>query len=193
MEETLDKQGQPAANFVEKHPHASKYQDGWEDGISYESLEASDLKANTLYRVRLGNRDPAEMTTSSLKLVITERFASDKETPGAVVLPKSFDEVARVKPKVPGVKEGAFIQGSRMVMDTFKVTSLSPFIPKSSKVYTGVFRTGAGTDDTFMPSLDFEIAEQSTQLYAQVLEYSGREDLFVSVYSADESEGDGRR
>jgi len=83
VEETLDKDGKPvAANFVEKHPHASKHQDGWEDGISYEALEASDLKTNTLYRVRLGNRDPAEMTVSSLKVVITERFASEKEAPG---------------------------------------------------------------------------------------------------------------
>ena len=80
-----------------------------------------------------------------------------------------------------------------MVMDTFKVTSLSPFLPKSSKVYTGIFRTGPGSDDTFMPSLDFEVTEQSTQLYAQVLEYSGREDLFVSVYSADDNDGEGRR
>lgn len=80
-----------------------------------------------------------------------------------------------------------------MVMDTFKVTSLSPFIPKSSRVYQAVFQTGAGTDDSFMQSLDFEIAEQSTQLYAQVMEYSGREDLFVSVYSADDGGGEGRR
>jgi len=109
------------------------------------------------------------------------------------LVPQSFDEVARVKPKVPGVKEGAFIQGSRAVMDTFKVTSLSPFVPKSSKVYQAEFRTGSGTEDTFTRSLDFEVTEQSNQLYAQVSEYSGREDLFLSIYSAAAEGGDGQR
>jgi hypothetical protein len=60
-----------------------------------------------------------------------------------------------VKPKVPGLKEGAFIQGSKKVMETFKVTALTPFIPKSTDVYSAIFRTGKGTDDRFMRSLPF--------------------------------------
>ena len=51
-------------------------------------------------------------------------------------------------------------------METFKVTALTPFIPKSTDVYTAVFRTGKGTDDSFMRSLPFEIKEQSAQIYA---------------------------
>ena len=193
--------GQPAAageegqavNFVEKHPHASEYQDAWADGVAYESLVSSDIHVGAVYRVRLGNRDPAAPARCSLKVVVTEGFDSEKQRSEREVLPESFDEVMRVKPKVPGLKEGSFIQGSRMVMETFKVASLSPFIPKSSRVYQAEFRTGAGTDDSFMRSLDFEISEQSTQLYAQVLEYSGREDLFVSVYSAEDGDAEGRR
>jgi len=76
-----------------------------------------------------------------LKIVVTEHIGNGK-TRGREVVPQNFEEVAREKPKVPGVKEGAFIQGSRMVMDTFKVTSLSPFVPKSSKVYQAEFKTG---------------------------------------------------
>jgi hypothetical protein len=39
-----------------------------------------------------------------------------------------------------------------------------------------------------MPSLAFEVKEQSNQLYAQVAEYSGREDLFLSIYSAEDGQ-----
>ena len=44
-------------------------------------------------------------------------------------------------------------------METFKVASLEPFVPKSEKVYQAVFETGPNTDDTFMPSLEFEVKE----------------------------------
>ena len=50
-------------------------------------------------------------------------------------------------------------------MNAFKVAALQPFVPKSQKVYQAVFRTGAGTDDSFMPSLPFTISEESAQLY----------------------------
>ena len=76
-------------------------------------------------------------------------------------MPKSFDEITRTRPKVPGLKEGAFIQGSKKVMDTFKVTSLTPFIPKTMEVFQAVFRTGKGTEDKFMRSIPFEVKEQS--------------------------------
>ena len=53
-------------------------------------------------------------------------------------------------------------------------------------MYQAVFRTGPKTDDSFMTSLEFEVHEQSAQLYVQVMEYSGREDLFVTVYAGHE-------
>ena len=109
------------------------------------------------------------------------------------MLPTDFDEIARTKPKVAGLKESAFIQGSRKVMETFKVTSLTPFVPASAKVYQGEYKTGKGTDDAFMHSLPFEVKQQSNVLYAQVFEYSGREDLFLSVYSAEDDEEEGQK
>lgn len=51
-------------------------------------------------------------------------------------------------------------------METFKVTSLTPFVPASSKVYAARFTTGKGTDDSFMPSLPFEVREMSNVIYA---------------------------
>jgi len=157
---------QTAVNFVEKHPLASMQKDDFEDGIAYEALQVQDVKSNTLYRVRLGNRDPAETTSCHLKVVVTEKTYSQKYKSTRSILPSNFDEIARIKPKVPGIKEGSFIQGSKQVMDTFKVTSLSPFLPKSSQVYQAVFNTGKGTDDSFMKGIDFEVKQQSTQIYA---------------------------
>ena len=66
-------------------------------------------------------------------------------------------------------------------------------MPKSEKAYQAVFRTGASTDDSFMPSLDFSVDEQSAQLFVQVTEFSGREDLFLTLYSAEEGESTVRR
>lgn len=154
-------------NFVAKRPTAARYQDDWEEGVSYEALAASDLKTNRLQRIRVANRDPAEQVRAQLKVVLTERSqASGRRSDGDERLPASFAEVSRTKPKVPGLKEGAFIQGSRKVMETFKVTSLTPFVPASSKVYSARFKTGQGTDDTFMPSLSFEVREMSNVIYA---------------------------
>lgn len=53
-----------------------------------------------------------------MKLVITENTAAYEDS-DRDVHPQDFDEVKRVKPKVPGVKESAFIQGSNAVMRTF--------------------------------------------------------------------------
>jgi len=44
-------------------------------------------------------------------------------------------------------------------MEVFKVAALDPYIPKSEKVYQAVFETGPNTDDSFMPSIDFEVKE----------------------------------
>lgn len=180
-------------NVPEKHPRSSRTRDDWEDGVAYESLLSSDIHLNTKYRLRLANRDPAATARTALKLVVTERFESSTFRSESEILPSDFAEVSRVKPKVPGLKESAFIQGSRKVMETFKVASLSPFVPQSAKVYQAVFRTGPGTDDSFMKGLEFEVTEQSTQIFAQVLEYSGREDLFLSVYDISGGAGTGSR
>lgn len=98
-------------------------------------------------------------------------------------MPKNFEEISRTKPKVPGLKEGSFIMGSRKVMETFKVTSLTPFVPASSKVYGATFE-----DTVFMPAMSFVVKEMSNVIYATVTEYSGRNDLFLSIYE-DNVEG----
>jgi len=120
--------------------------------------------------------------------VITEHFESPALAADGEILPKNFAEVMRVKPKVPGLKESSFIQGSKSVMEAFQVASLHPFVPKSQKVYQAQFRTGPNSDDSFMPSLDFEVHEETAALFVQVMEYSGREDLFATVYAAGNDE-----
>jgi hypothetical protein len=44
-------------------------------------------------------------------------------------------------------------------MEAFKVSSLTPFIPKSQQVYQATFKTGENTDDSFMKGLDFDVDE----------------------------------
>lgn len=173
----------------EDKPHSERYMDSYEDGVAYESLVAQDIARNTRYRILIKNRDGSAAATVTIKLTVTERSESGKTGffaghPSEVV-PRNFQEVTRVKPKVPGLKESSFIQGSRAVMEAFKVSSLVPFIPKSQRVYQGNFATGGRSQDTFVPPLDFEIDEESAQLFAQVQEFSGREDLFLTVYSMD--------
>lgn len=154
-----------AAGTPVLHPHNTRYFDASEDGVQYESLSADDLKHNVKYRLILKNRDPSRTASVSTKLVITEKFDTSSHRYSAT-LPKNFDEIMRAKPKVPGVKESSFIQGSKSVMEAFKVTSLTPFVPKSSKVYQAQFGTGEGSDDHFMPGLDFSIDQESAQLFA---------------------------
>jgi len=97
--------------------------------------------------------------------VITEPQSGWRGGSEAEVLPRSFEEVMRVKPKVPGLKESSFIQGNKSVMEAFKVAELQPFVPKSQKVYQAMFKTGANTDDSFMTSLKFEVTEPTAQIY----------------------------
>jgi hypothetical protein len=42
--------------------------------VAYEALLSSDIHQNTKYRMRLTNRDPAEIARASLKLVVTEHY-----------------------------------------------------------------------------------------------------------------------
>jgi len=83
--------------------------DSWEDGVAYESLLATDIHQNTRYRVRLKNKDASMGIIASLKLVVTEHFYGSNDRSEAEIVPKNFDEVMRVKPKVPGLKESSFI------------------------------------------------------------------------------------
>ena len=77
------------------------------------------------------------------------------------LLPQAFSEIVRTKPKIPGLKESSFIQGSRAIMDTFKVTSLQPFQPRSQTVYSSPYKTGPSSDDSFMHGLAFDVHEPS--------------------------------
>lgn len=139
------------------------------------------------YAIRIANRDPTDTVRATLKIIITEKTGNRGRSSGGQRIPKDFNEIARVKPKVSGLKESSFILGSKKVMETFKVTSLTPFTPKNTKVYQAEFKTGTNTDDSFMPSLPFEVKEQNNIIYAQIYEYSGRSDLFLTIY-ADGSE-----
>jgi len=105
----LPKDGSEADLEQGKKPKSSRYYDSWEDGVAYESLLATDIHENTRYRVRLMNKDASMGAVASLKLVVTEHFQSSKDTSEAEIVPRSFDEVMRVKPKVPGLKESSFI------------------------------------------------------------------------------------
>ena len=168
----------------------STWRDDWEEGVGYESLLSTDLHEGTRYRVRLLNRDPSMPAEAALKVIITEKPPRIDQRAEREHLPKSFDEVMRVKPKISGLKESAFIQGSKSVMKAFQVASLTPFVPKSQEVYQGSFKTGRKSDDTFMHSLDFEVTDRTSQIYAQVFEYSGREDLFMTVYASRVDDGE---
>lgn len=104
------------------------------------------------------NRDASTPAKAQFKLVITE-WVDKSHDQGEEKTPKNFEEVMRIKPKVPGLKESSFIQGSKAVMEAFKVASLQPFVPKSKEVYAARFRTGPDSDDSFMSSLSFEVTE----------------------------------
>jgi hypothetical protein len=124
-------------------------------------MASADIRHGVRYRVSLKNRDSAIKVRATMKLLITENTDADQES-GSDVHPQDFDEIKRAKPKVPGLKESAFIQGSNAVMRTFQVSSLAPFVPKSNTVYRSVFRTGPGSQNTFMKGLDFEVTVAST-------------------------------
>ena len=92
-----------------RQPQSSRYYDSWEDEVAYEALSSSDIRQNIRYRMRLANRDASTRAKASLKLVVTEHFESTRGRSEVEIVPKSFSEVMRVKPKVPGLKESSFI------------------------------------------------------------------------------------
>ena len=70
----------------------------------------NDVKTGVKYRLRLKNRDPSDHAETSFKLVITEYDPKRKSSRGGdEILPKSIDEVKRVKPALPGMKQTAFL------------------------------------------------------------------------------------
>lgn len=169
------------------YPRSSRYQDDWEDGVAFVAMASADLRPGARYRVSLKNRDSAIKVRATMKLLITED-TNALESRGSNLHPNDFDEIKRAKPKVPGLKESAFIQGSNAVMRTFNVATLAPFVPKSRTVYRSTFRTGPGSENTFMRGLEFEVNEHSSQLYAQLFVYEAPEDLFMALYRSNEGE-----
>lgn len=70
----------------------------------------NEVKTGVKYRLRLKNRDPSDHAETSFKLVITEYDPKRKSSrSGEEILPKSIDEVKRVKPALPGMKQTAFL------------------------------------------------------------------------------------
>ena len=70
----------------------------------------NEVKTGVKYRLRLKNRDPSDHAETSFKLVITEYDHKRKSSrSGEEILPKSIDEVKRVKPALPGMKQTAFL------------------------------------------------------------------------------------
>lgn len=112
------------------HPQSSRYFDDWEEGVSFLALASSDLHANKNYRLVVKNRDTAAVVRAKIKIMVTENTKAMEDV-RASNFPQDFDEIKRIKPKVPGLKESSFIQGSNAVMRTFNVASLAPFVPKS--------------------------------------------------------------
>ena len=146
-------------------PHSERYMDSYEEGVDYEALYSDDIHEKMRYKIVLKNRDSSQNAVATIKLTITETSETGKTGwfgghPNEIA-PKTFDEITRIKPKVPGLKESSFIQGSRAVMEAFKVASLLPFIPKSQTTYQGNFATGKNSKDTFVPALDFTIDEET--------------------------------
>lgn len=70
-------------------------------------------------------------------------------------------------------------------MDTFKVASHNPFVPKSTKVYQAEFAMGPNTDDAFMPAFEFSVSDPLAELYVQLGCYDAEDDLFATVVSID--------
>lgn len=42
---------------------------------------------------------------------------------------------------------------------------------------------GRGTDDDFMPALDFEVTDKAAEFYMQVTTYDAENDLFATILS----------
>jgi len=70
----------------------------------------NDVKTGIKYRLRLKNRDPSDHAETSFKLTITEYDPKRKSLRnGDEILPRSIDEVKRVKPALPGMKQTSFL------------------------------------------------------------------------------------
>jgi hypothetical protein len=161
-----------------------------DEATSFFALKDIESKPNVNYNLVLRNRDDSLSSEDiSFKVIFTEKaWESVHRGSGGNILPRDFDEVTRIKPKVPGLKESSFIQGTKYVMEAFSVASLTPFVPKSMKAYQAEFRTGPNADDSFMPGLSFEVHEQSSDFWAEVYSYYGEDDLFITLLSFENSE-----
>jgi hypothetical protein len=114
-----------------------KMKDEKDDTTSFFALKDVESKPNTKYNLVLRNRDDSiESEDIQFKVIFTEKGWEGKISgSGGNYLPVNINEVMRVKPKVPGLKESSFIQGTKYVMEAFSVASLTPFVPASMKAY----------------------------------------------------------
>lgn len=103
--------------------------DQQEDSVSYAAARVeSNSNQGRKASIKLRNLDKSrEVRDASIKIIITEENLQGSFAQRGQNLPNNIDQVARTKPKIPGLKEASFIQGSRRVMETFKVASLTPF------------------------------------------------------------------
>ena len=105
-------------------------------GGDYEDFISKDSLKNTYYRVAIRNLDfkQKKSVKFTLRIDIQEKVfipnQSFKEN-----LPKSIDEIQRVKIKPEGLKESEFIAGTKYMVSWMNENALNPFIPKTSSTF----------------------------------------------------------
>lgn len=99
-----------------------------------EVLQAAQLTSNTMYRIVILNTGQEDSVTFDLRIEIIEnpQYSLSKNDPkNRVTLPKSIQEIERVKIKSEGVKDSEFIIGNRFMMKWMAEDTLYPFLRKS--------------------------------------------------------------
>ncbi len=97
--------------------------------------------------------------------------------------PKSFEEVAKERHSVPGLKESPFFLGTRETMELFDEllqkdqNRTTAFQPKSSKVYS------SKGGESVIARLPFKVKD-SERIYAGLIEYTSV-GLDLAIYSDD--------
>ena len=159
-----------------------RYIDDEEEGVSYKSLVGNDDGRQE--KMILRNTDTSSTVKgATLKIIFTEKQYIGSASSSRQDLPGSFEEIMRTKPKVMGQKESSFIQGSATVLDMFDYHELEPFKPKSDKIYTAAYQMGPGSNDDFMPTLDFEVTDKAAEFYMQLSCFDAEDDLFATLLS----------
>jgi hypothetical protein len=94
------------------------------------------------------------------------------------LLPKSIDEIKRFKLKAEGLKEGAFLLGTRFMMQFMNEKALKPFTPKSSIIYGAPYKSKG---ELFKKVLPFSVDEEEAEIYVSLFDYSGVASLGVKI------------